>query len=147
MNTPSVEQFRSFGMALFGYGWQSSVARALNVSSRTVRRWSSGETPVPTTAWEELQRLAGGDERGKPEWSRDEWLIADGEDQRQYIIHAIAPRFIARLVETEPDSDTPAAGESDADTLSGITYAADSELLMCEIVWLDAPPQAGHDRS
>lgn len=32
---------------LFGTGWQSKLARHIETNPRTVRRWASGEIPVP----------------------------------------------------------------------------------------------------
>lgn len=31
----------------FGPQWQSALARHLGITSRTVRRWVSGDTPIP----------------------------------------------------------------------------------------------------
>lgn len=43
MDTPLIV---AVGEALFGSRWQSELARALDVSDRTVRRWAAGdETP------------------------------------------------------------------------------------------------------
>lgn len=33
---------------VFGTGWQSKLARHIDTNPRTVRRWVSGEIPVPT---------------------------------------------------------------------------------------------------
>ncbi|MFO1189261.1 MAG: hypothetical protein U1E97_06660 [Alphaproteobacteria bacterium] len=38
------------GTALFGPRWQSSLARAIGVSDRTVRHWVAGSRPVPPDA-------------------------------------------------------------------------------------------------
>lgn len=59
-----------FGGERFGLRWQRPLARALGVDDRTVRRWLSGESPVPEEIvgklyWlavdrrEELARLMG----------------------------------------------------------------------------------------
>lgn len=45
------------GSALYGSRWQSEMARELGVSDRTVRRWVSGDSPVPDTAYDALRRL------------------------------------------------------------------------------------------
>lgn len=46
--------------ALFGFGfpWQSALARALGVTSRTVRRWKAGESAIPDSTRNQLIRLA-----------------------------------------------------------------------------------------
>lgn len=46
------------GEALYGPRWQSELARELQVSDRTVRRWVAGTTDVPAGLYIELERLA-----------------------------------------------------------------------------------------
>lgn len=45
------------GEALYGPLWQSALARDLQVSDRTVRRWIAGTTPVPAGVYSDLLRL------------------------------------------------------------------------------------------
>ncbi len=45
------------GRALYGERWQSDLARALNVSDRTVRRWASGEERPRPGVYVDLMRL------------------------------------------------------------------------------------------
>lgn len=45
------------GEALYGPQWQSAMARDLDVSDRTVRRWAAGTHEVPAGAWVDLLRL------------------------------------------------------------------------------------------
>ena len=45
------------GEALYGPQWQSSLARDLDVSYRTVRRWVSGATDIPIGVYTDLLRL------------------------------------------------------------------------------------------
>lgn len=45
------------GEALFGSRWQSELARALDVSDRTVRRWVAGATDLPPGVAMDLLRL------------------------------------------------------------------------------------------
>lgn len=45
------------GEALFGPRWQSELARALQVSDRTVRRWVAGTSEVPPGLYVDLLRL------------------------------------------------------------------------------------------
>lgn len=49
--------FRDAGRALYGPRWQSDLARDLQVSDRTVRRWDAGSHDVPLTVWAELRAL------------------------------------------------------------------------------------------
>ena len=46
----------TIGTALYGPRWQTSLALALDVSDRTVRRWAAGQ-PVPPGAREDIARL------------------------------------------------------------------------------------------
>lgn len=45
------------GEALFGPRWQSELARELQVSDRTVRRWVAGTSEVPAGLYVDLLRL------------------------------------------------------------------------------------------
>ncbi len=42
------EELKETCLEQFGAGWQSKLARFLEVNPRTVRRWAAGEWPVPT---------------------------------------------------------------------------------------------------
>ena len=42
------------GLASFGEQWQTAMSKVLNVNARTVRRWASGETPLPAQLKYEL---------------------------------------------------------------------------------------------
>ena len=44
------DHFKEIGEDLYGYGWQSRLARALGMDGSTVRRWVSGAVPVPPSA-------------------------------------------------------------------------------------------------
>jgi len=46
------------GAALYGRDWQSPLARDLEVSDRTVRRWVAGTHPPPPGIATDLLRLA-----------------------------------------------------------------------------------------
>lgn len=63
--TRNATLFREVGTALFGSGphWHSMMSEALEVHSRTIRRWASGEFVVPHGVWEDLAALCF--ERGK----------------------------------------------------------------------------------
>lgn len=45
------------GEALYGPQWQSALARDLDVSDRTVRRWVAGTTELPVGVYVDLLRL------------------------------------------------------------------------------------------
>lgn len=45
------------GEALYGPRWQSDLARDLQVSDRTMRRWAAGTTDVPAGLYVDLLRL------------------------------------------------------------------------------------------
>lgn len=36
-------------LTLYGWGWQSALARELGMSSRQIRRYASGRDPIPRT--------------------------------------------------------------------------------------------------
>lgn len=42
------------GLTSFGEQWQTAMSKVLGVNSRTVRRWASGETPLPSSLKAEL---------------------------------------------------------------------------------------------
>lgn len=118
-------------------GWQSAIARRLNVDSRQVRRWlKAGKTPP----WVD-KRLAEWMGRSEADevWPRDEWIIGDalGRDgrRREYIVHAVPPRFVARVVLCDDDGQ-PLPEEEPADILSGVVYSSGDHVL-CEIDWID----------
>lgn len=54
----SAKLLHDTGAALYGPRWQSEVARELQVSDRTVRRWASGAIDVPAGVYVDLLRIA-----------------------------------------------------------------------------------------
>lgn len=56
-NNMTHKNLEQIGSALYGPRWQSELARALGVNDRTVRRWVSGETPLPDSVLVELRAL------------------------------------------------------------------------------------------
>lgn len=128
-------EFQAAAIALLrsAVGWQSAIARRLDVADRTVRRWVADDQ---TPAWVDarLVELMGGVAPGP--WPRDEWIVGDGVTAdgrpREYVVHVAPPRFVARVV----DEDDP--GEAPADVLSGTVYASEGYVL-CEIDWIDQP--------
>lgn len=51
------EQLTAAGVALYGDQWQSNLARRLNIDSRRIRQWLSGERPLPEWLPSELSAL------------------------------------------------------------------------------------------
>lgn len=139
------DEFAAASIALLrsAVGWQTRIAERLPCNPRRVREWlERGETP----AWvdERLRELMGG--TNPAPWPRDEWIVGDAPTEhgarREYVIHTMAPRFVARVVECAEDGP-PAPGEEPADVVSGIVYVADHETVLCEIDWIDEP-EPGH---
>lgn len=127
-------------------GWQSAIARRLEVDSRLVRRWlKDGQTPP----WvdDRLAEMVGA--RDISPWPRDEWMIGDAVTgdgrRREYIVHLMPPRFVARIVSCDDDG-TPEPGEQPADVTSGTVYVADPFTVLCEIEWFDevSPGEVTH---
>ena len=54
MRTLTKEDLVKYGMALFGNQFQTDLAKALDVNDRTMRRWLSGESPVPEKVGNDL---------------------------------------------------------------------------------------------
>jgi hypothetical protein len=53
----SPTKLANVGRALYGQRWQTALATDLGVSDRTMRRWLTGESPIPSGIEEELQKL------------------------------------------------------------------------------------------
>lgn len=51
---PDHAYLRLVGEALYGEQWQSSLARDLEVSFRTMTRWAHNKHPIPPNVWIEL---------------------------------------------------------------------------------------------
>ena len=50
-------EMRGIGHELFGDHWQGTLARALDVNPRTIRRWASGEIEIPDAVADEIRKL------------------------------------------------------------------------------------------
>jgi rRNA-processing protein FCF1 len=51
------ELLREVGEALYGARWQSELARELDVTDRTMRRWAAGEFSIPEAVSAELRGI------------------------------------------------------------------------------------------
>lgn len=138
----TAEEFKTASIALLrsAVGWQSAIARRLGVESRTVRRWLRAGA-VPEWVADKFAELIGLRTDEAFAWPRDEWIVGDGIDRdgqrREYVVHTVPPRFIARVVACDPDG-LPELGEEPADVVSGVVYS-DGDDVLCEIDWIDEP--------
>ena len=144
-------ELRALGLAAWGDDWLSPLARAMGVNKRTVGRWASGATVIPDAVSEKIRKVLGVGDTVNPDWPRDEWIAQHyGYDDgvRTYVVHTRRPRFIARVVECTEDG-MPIPAHLPADVLTGVIYKIPNEhddllddgyAILCEIVWIDAPP-------
>lgn len=135
------QEFRTVGLALAKGvdGWQAALATHLGVPPRTIHRWASGASCIPPGVASALRPALP-----DAELPRDEWIVGDGAAagegfRREYVVHTRSPRFVARAVVTDPDG-RPDGDEEPADTVTGMTYQAREDLVLCEFKWLDYPP-------
>lgn len=115
-------------------GWQTRIAARLGVDPRTVRRWlKNGVIP----SWVDARFAEWIGASAGPALPRDEWIVGDAVHgrRREYIVHARAPRFIARVVACD-ERGLPLPEEEPADILSGVIYSTD-DMLLCEVVCID----------
>src|SRR3546814_7141487 len=105
----NVRDFTAASIALLrtAVGWQSEIARRMGVNRRTVVRWlKDGQTPEWVDDWF-ADKMGGTD---PSVWPRDEWVIGDGVTgdgrRREYIVHVMPPRFIARIARCVEDGGT-----------------------------------------
>lgn len=148
----SFTEMKAIALGAFGAEWQNPLARALDTNPRTVRRWVEAQS---CPDWLTRERLAEalGIAPGTPvdTTPADEWIIGEGtasEPSRQYVIHTIPPRFIARAVvpaawDENDDPILPASDGSDGEPayspLAPLTFA-DNFVFLTDVVWLDEAP-------
>jgi hypothetical protein len=139
-------ELRAIGLARFGPRWQSPLARAIGVDPRHIRRLAAGQLSISEGIAHAVQAALGVVDIESLAWPRDEWILGDAgaDNDREYLIHAHPPRFIARVVELDDDG----LCDQDTDLLTGIVYTApDGITTLCELVWLDpTPPEADLQR-
>lgn len=116
-------------LALAGMS-QGELARRIGISPRHARRLAAEEGEgvpdhlVPAV----LAALAGA--------PHDAWVFGDGDTTgSEYAVHLLHPRLVARLVAEDDETDA-----ASADVLGGITISLGDGLLLCEIRWIDSPP-------
>lgn len=54
----TANDLHAIGQYLFGGGWQTALANALNINTRTVQRWAAGDIVPPAGAWQDIIELA-----------------------------------------------------------------------------------------
>ena len=59
MPTITPEELIQLGQALYGYGWQSKLARLMNVHVNTIWRWSNGKQAISESRGNHIRLLAG----------------------------------------------------------------------------------------
>lgn len=133
------KQFEDAAIAILrsDYGWQTGIARRLvnkhdskPIAVRTVRRWIKADE-VPEWAAKQLQQMR--DSVGPSPYPRDEWIIGDGEQGREYIGHCRWPRFWGRIYCKDDPTESP------VDLTSGVVHWIDENTVICEIGWIDKP--------
>lgn len=65
------EQLKQAGELLYGNQWQSDLARAINVDSRRIRQWLSGQRPIPVGLWLEIIELLKNNSRDTASYADD----------------------------------------------------------------------------
>jgi len=115
--------------ALAALGWtQGRLAVEAGVAARTARRWALGEAAIPGDVVALLAAAQAG--------GGDAWVFGAGNATgREYAVHLRRPRLVARLVD-EADPDDAAS----ADTLTGLVLALGDDTVLCEVRWIDPPP-------
>lgn len=54
---------RQIGEVLYGPSWPAALSQKIDVSDRTVRRWASGQDPIPPGVWRDIL-----------DYARSQWL-------------------------------------------------------------------------
>lgn len=119
------DEFTSNAIALVGggHGWQSRLARRLDVNDRTIRR-AVANGPSDSLARLLLEVIG----EVAPQGVLPEWILGTGNDGREYVIHTYRPRFTCRIVAQGDDYD-----EASDD---GVKYQNGDDML-CQFVWHD----------
>ena len=123
------------------------VAEHLGVTPSEVKKWESGEEPIPEEIANKISMRKGGDTEGEYAGCRDEWIIGYSEvpnpvyaRYRYYVFHTKPPRFQCRVVEFAPELDEPEDPEDAEAILSGMSFAFYHGLELVEFEWFDPMP-------
>lgn len=125
------DELAALGEACYGAHWQTPLAAAMGTTTRQVRRWRAGATPIGPRLDGRLRAVLGA-----KDWPRDEWIVGEGQ-RRDYLVHARRPRFIGACLIGFPPED----GKDTLATAGGyqIPYE-DTVFGIYELVWIDPPP-------
>lgn len=56
--SPEALLLRQVGEVLFGASWQAELSAQISVSDRSMRRWASGQDPIPPGVWRDIHFVA-----------------------------------------------------------------------------------------
>ena len=125
------EEFIQNSIALIGttIGWQSAIARRLGVNNRTIRKIVKGDLKISDGLAKDLLDLLG---ENAPQIIHAEWILGQGDDNREYLIHTRHPRFQCLVL----DLNDP---EYEFDHDAGVQYTFNNSVL-CGFLWHDRKP-------
>lgn len=125
------DEFIQNSVALVGtsVGWQSEIARRLGVSDRYIRHIVAGSRPVNDGIAKDLLDLMG---ESAPQSIHAKWILGDGSDGREYLIHTHHPRFQCIVVPNKKS-------DYDLSRDAGVQYGSDGYTL-AGFIWLDHMP-------
>ena len=76
----SADRLAEMGRALYGERWQTALATRLGIADRTMRRWLTGESPIPIGLEEELQKLLAASMQGIDALTEFDFDFSDREN-------------------------------------------------------------------
>ncbi len=117
----------------------------VGLDAQAFQRILDGQDPITFQLRIKLQNLFAPQPEGTLS-TRDEWIIGEGPPprRREYIIHTREPRFIARVIALDEETDVPLSEEQPANTTTGTLYQYGPSLL-CELDWIDPQPANPED--
>ena len=120
--TPKVFCRLAIGLVGTPVEWKTRLAHRLDRPVADIEAWATGTTRVPAAVAAALVHVASHDDGPRDEWIRGDGLAPTNAPPRDYLVHARAPRFIARVAHAEEEAATNGDGR------------------LAEIVWLDPEP-------